>query len=158
MLTRFSNQGIPHLCTKDDSYNGFFIPRGAIVHGNLYAMFKDESTYPDAEQYNPDRWLDPEYPTFQSPLSQYPNLKRFSHFGFGRRICPGLALAERALFIETTMLMWACSVDKKLDAKGKIIPVHWYDYRPGNNTGPQRFDFSLRIRSDGRMSRLREFS
>lgn len=57
-----------------------------------------------------DRWLNPEYPTFQAPLTKFPNLQRNAAFGFGRRICPGLALAERELFIEITMLMWACSV------------------------------------------------
>lgn len=155
MLILVSKTGIPHLSTKDDSYNGFFIPKGAIIHGNQYAMFKDESLYPNAEAFNPDRWLDPKYPTFQLPLSQYPNLKRFLCFGFGRRICPGLAVAERSLFIQTTMLMWACSVEKKLDANGKVIPVPWYDYRPGNNTGPKRFDFSLKVRDEKRIMRLR---
>ncbi|EXJ71096.1 uncharacterized protein A1O5_06089 [Cladophialophora psammophila CBS 110553] len=146
--------GIPHRATKDDTYNGFFIPEGATVHANQYAMFKNEATYPDAEAFNPERWLNPNYPTYQEPLTQYPNLKRFPAFGFGRRICPGLVLAERSLFIEISMLMWLCSVRKKVDEEGQVIPVPWYDYKPGNNTGPNRFDFEVEVRDEQRLQIL----
>lgn len=117
-------------------------------------MFQDEAVYPDSGTYNPDRWLNPKYPTYQEPLSQYPNLKRFASFGFGRRICPGLVSAERSLFIEIATLMWACSVGKKLDAQGNVIPVPWYDFKPGNNTGPKPFDFSLTARDAKRIAML----
>ncbi|KAK6371465.1 hypothetical protein LTS17_008715 [Exophiala oligosperma] len=148
--------GIPHLSTKEGSFDGFFIPKGAIIHANQYAMFKDESIYPDAESYNPERWLDPKYPTFQAPLNQYPNIKRYASFGFGRRICPGFVVAERSLFIETTMLMWACSVTKKHDDDGAVIPVPWYEYKPGVNTGPKRFQFAVKIREEKRAQMLRK--
>lgn len=116
-------------------------------------MYKDESTYPDAEAFNPDRWLNPKFPTCQTPLTEYPNLKRFSSFGFGRRICPGLVSAERSLFIEIAVLMWACSV-VPLEKDDKIIPVPWYDYKPGNNTGPKPFRFDLKVRDRERVRLL----
>jgi cytochrome P450 len=147
--------GIPHVAARDDVYKGFNIPKGAIIHANQFAMVQNPTIYPDPGTYNPDRWLDPKYPTFQAPLTQYPNLKRFTAFGFGRRICPGLVSAERSLFIETTMLMWACSVEKKLDAAGKVIPAHWYDYTAGNNTCPKPFAFELKPRSEKRSGLLR---
>ncbi|KAJ9602887.1 hypothetical protein H2200_012667 [Cladophialophora chaetospira] len=146
--------GIPHLSTAEDNYKGYYIPKGAIIHANQFAMFADESVYPDPETYNPDRWLLPGFPTYQEPLTQFPNLKRFAAFGFGRRICPGLMAAERSLFIEVSMLMWACSVEKKLDSSGNVIPVPWYDYKPGNNTGPKKFDFVLKTRSEKRLALL----
>ena len=142
----------------DDEYNGYFIPKGSIIHANQYAMYADEKMYPDPEAFNPDRWLDPKFPTYQAPLTEYPNLKRFSSFGFGRRICPGLVSAERSLFIEISMLMWACNVVRKLDANGKVIPVPWYDFRPGNNTGPKPFEFDLEVRDEKRLQMLRECS
>lgn len=119
-------------------------------------MFKDESLYPDAESYNPERWLSPKYPTFQAPLSQFPNIRRYTSFGFGRRICPGLIVAERSLFIETAMLMWACRVGKKYDDDGAVIAVPWYDYKPGVNTGPKGFQFVLNVRDKKKAQMLRE--
>lgn len=150
--------GIPHMAKEADSYDGFHIPKGAIIHACQYAMFKDETRYPNAKDFNPDRWLNPNYPTFQSPLTEYPNLKRFAAFGFGRRICPGLVAAERSLFIEISMLMWACSVVKKLDSKGDVIPVSLEDYRAGNNTGPKTFSFNLEVRDPAKLEVLRQRS
>ena len=54
--------------------------------------------------------------------------------------------------------MWACSVVEKLDAEGHIIPVPWYEYKPGNNTAPKRFDFSLEVRDGKRLEMLRQSS
>ena len=31
-----SSEGVPHLSTTDDEYNGFYIPKGAIVFGNAW--------------------------------------------------------------------------------------------------------------------------
>jgi hypothetical protein len=59
-------------------------------------------------------------------------------FGFGRRICPGMNIAERSLNILTARVLWACRLGKK---KGVEIPE--YDYCPGFNTQPNHFDFEL---------------
>ena len=146
------------MASKDDTYNGYFIPKGAIIHGNQFGMFKDPTIYPDPETYNPERWLKPEYPTYQEPLTEFPNLKRFSAFGFGRRICPGLPSAERTLFIEVATLLWACDIIHKLDKDGNVIPVPWYDTRPGNNTGPKHFHFDISVRDPARMHILAQQS
>ena len=33
-----SSEGVPHMSTFDDEYNGFFIPKGAIVIGNSWLI------------------------------------------------------------------------------------------------------------------------
>jgi cytochrome P450 len=67
---------VPHQVTENDKYEGYFIPKGSIVHNTIFAMVRDETVFPDPEIFNPDRWLNPKYPTYQEPLTQYPNLKR----------------------------------------------------------------------------------
>jgi hypothetical protein len=114
-------------------------------------MVRQESEYPDPETFRPDRWLDPKFPTYQEPLTQYPNLKRYSAFGFGRRICPGLESAERSLFIEVASMMWVCSIRKKKDQNGLEIPIPWYDYTTGNNTAPKKFQFDIEPRDQERL-------
>lgn len=32
--------GIPHACSSDDIYKGYFIPKGAIVIGNTWLVWK----------------------------------------------------------------------------------------------------------------------
>jgi len=42
-------------------------------------------------------------------------------FGAGRRICPGLHLAENSLFITISRILWAFDILPGLDADGKEI-------------------------------------
>ena len=48
---------LPNRATQDDVYRGFFIPGGAIVIQNVWAISRDPSIYPDPETFNPDRFL-----------------------------------------------------------------------------------------------------
>jgi Cytochrome P450 len=107
------------------------------------AIHRDPELYPSPESFNPSRWLDPSYPTYKSPLSQFPSLVNYSMFGFGRRICPGMNIAERSLFILTARILWACQMGKKRDSEGIEIEIPEYDYVAGFNTQPNFFEFEL---------------
>ncbi|KAF9241412.1 cytochrome P450 [Melanogaster broomeanus] len=52
-----SPQGVPHAASSSDIYKGFYIPSGAIVYANIWAMSRDEARYPTAEQFIPERFL-----------------------------------------------------------------------------------------------------
>jgi len=64
-------------------------------------------------------------------------------FGFGRRICPGMNIAERSLFILTARLLWACQMGRKRDSQGREIEIPEYDYVAGFNTQPKFFEFEI---------------
>jgi len=49
--------GVPSRVTQDDVYQGHFIPAGATVVQNIWAICRDPSIYPDPETFNPDRFL-----------------------------------------------------------------------------------------------------
>ncbi|CAE6492835.1 unnamed protein product [Rhizoctonia solani] len=63
---------VPHTCTQDDMYKGYYIPKGAIVIGNSWAISNNPAVYPDPDRFDPDRFLDPAVP--DAPA-----------FGYGRR-------------------------------------------------------------------------
>ncbi|KAF7365045.1 O-methylsterigmatocystin oxidoreductase [Mycena venus] len=48
---------IPHATSEDDVYEGCYIPKGTMVLPNIWAMFHDESTYPNPDKFNPERFL-----------------------------------------------------------------------------------------------------
>ena len=48
---------LPNKLTQDDVYRGYFIPAGAMVIQNIWAILRDPTTYPNPEAFNPDRFL-----------------------------------------------------------------------------------------------------
>ncbi|KAK3399156.1 cytochrome P450 [Sordaria brevicollis] len=149
--------GIPHAIEKDDVYEGYFIPAGATIHALEWGITRDEQFYPDAETFNPSRFLLPSYPTYREPLTTYPNLSGFSQFGFGRRTCQGIPIVEQDLFLTMGGMAWAFTITKKRDpATGKEIPVHWNDYTPLLIAKPCRFPFDAIPRGEHKMRKMRE--
>ncbi|KAK5379003.1 hypothetical protein LTR20_010303 [Exophiala xenobiotica] len=149
--------GIPHKTTADDIYEGYFIPKGSMIHPNLWAIHHDPELYPDPYTFNPNRWLDPTFPTYREPLTQYPNMNNYSVFGFGRRLCPGAHIAERSLNIIVARVGWACNISKSVDqVTGRGITPPEYDYVKGMNTEPHEFPFELKSRSPERWKILED--
>ncbi|KAL4803882.1 cytochrome P450 [Aspergillus unguis] len=131
---------VAHQLTQDDDYQGYFFPKGTVFHANQWAIHRDPDLYPDPESFRPERWLDPSFPTYREPLTQFPNMQNYSCFGFGRRICPGQSIAERSLNILTARIAWAATLKSKKD-----LPL--YDYTPGFNVQPNFFEFDVTPRS-----------
>jgi hypothetical protein len=76
------------------------------------AISRDPDLYPDPEAFNPLRWIKPEYPTYQEPLSQYPTIINSTQFGYGRRICTGQAVADEDLLIGIGAIAWLFDIRK----------------------------------------------
>jgi cytochrome P450 len=139
--------GLPHQLTKDDVYklNGesYFLPAGTNVHPVQWSIHREEARYPDPDSFRPERWLEAGWPTYKEPLEQFPNLQNYSSFGFGRRICPGLNIAERSLYIGIAMIAWGCEISQKIGPDGKAIVPPDYDYVSGFNVRFPSFAFMV---------------
>lgn len=88
---------------------------------------RNPQKYPDPETYNPARYLDPSYPTFQAPLTRYPNFREGSSmhsFGWGRRTCLGQNIVDDEMFVFGAALLWAFEVTPKTcPVTGKEVPI-----------------------------------
>lgn len=74
-------------------------------------------------------------------------------YGVGRRICPGIHLAERALFVTLAKIIWAFDISPGRDTKGNLIGPdisHETGYIGGIIVTPQDFHCELRSRSGKR--------
>ncbi|KAF9221215.1 cytochrome P450 [Gyrodon lividus] len=100
--------GFNHRATKDIIWRGQCIPAGATVLGCHWAISRDPVAFPDPERFDPQRWFDRD----GKLLSDV----RFYTYGFGRRICPGLYLANQSLYINLALILWSFRIAQCPDA------------------------------------------
>ncbi|GAB7358401.1 hypothetical protein MBLNU230_g2470t1 [Neophaeotheca triangularis] len=105
--------GIPHQLTKDDVYEGYHIPAGSVMHPLEWSISRDPEVFIDPDTWNPMRWLDEKYPTFQAPLAKFPTITSYSQFGYGRRTCQGMGVTEADLFVGIGSVAWLFSIHKE---------------------------------------------
>lgn len=80
-------------------------------------MLHEPERYPNPLEFSPERFLG------QNPQED----PRTMCFGFGRRICPGLQLADVSVWISCAMSLAVFDITKKLDENGiPIVPVPKY--------------------------------
>jgi Cytochrome P450 len=138
-------------------YQGYHIPARTVIIPNQWAILREQELYPDPESFQPERWLESGYPTYQEPRTIYPNLKRFAAFGYGRRVCPGLEVSEKSLFLQvSSLLYWACNIRRAKDANGEEIEFPWYDYTGVAISTPRKFRFHVEERAEGRLKMMGE--
>ncbi|KAG1862642.1 cytochrome P450 [Suillus subluteus] len=101
--------GFPHRATKDIFWRGYCIPEGATVYGCHWTLSRDPIVFPDPEIFDPQRWLDSE-----GRLKN--NSMKFITYGFGRRVCPGLHLANQSMYITLALLLWSFRIVQRPDA------------------------------------------
>ena len=119
-------------------------------------MTRDPEMFPDGDSFNPGRYLDPAYPTYKEPLTQYPSIAGMSQFGFGRRTCQGVPIVEQDLYLSMGGIAWALDLRKRRDpATGKEVPVDTMDYTPLLIAKPRKFQFEASPRSDQKLAQLR---
>jgi len=69
-----------------------FIPKGAMVVVNLWALQFDDTRFPDPWKYNPARYLGTpalERSAFENMNAADPETRDHWAYGAGRRWCPG---------------------------------------------------------------------
>jgi hypothetical protein len=71
--------------------------------------------FPDPEAFNPLRWMDPKYPTYQEPLTQFPTIINSSQFGYGRRTCQGQTVADEDMLIGIGSIAWMFNISQKVE-------------------------------------------
>jgi cytochrome P450 len=109
--------GLPHMTSREDVYEGYLIPKGSMVLVNEWAISRDESLYPDASRFDPERHL-----TAEGELKDDPLVGHFA-FGHGRRICPGRHFAELSLWAAMVSILSTVRITNATDSEGNDIPV-----------------------------------
>nr|ANC28042.1 cytochrome P450 [Polyporus umbellatus] len=133
--------GVPHRSNSEDEYRGFNIPDGAMIIPNIWWMTQNPEVYPEAERFNPDRFM------HMSAADSQRTDPRHIVFGFGRRICPGQLFADATLWLAAANVIATMDLTPVQDDYGReIIPEA--SFISGFVSHPKDFNCSFRPRTE----------
>ncbi|KAI0906969.1 cytochrome P450 [Ustulina deusta] len=140
--------GIPHATTSDDEYLGYHIPKGAGVMLNVWAIHNDPSRHPEPRRFDPSRWVHDSQTSAEAANNRDPSKRDQFVFGAGRRICQGIHIADRSLFLAISRLLWAFDFKRPVDpSTGKEVVPDMEDLTEGLLVCPNPFNADIKPRS-----------
>lgn len=133
---------MPHATTKDDVYEGMFIPADTTIIMNTWAINHDPDEYENPDSFDPSRFL--KHPlglkstlnatekVLDEPIKDAATSYRFRRrnygFGAGRRVCAGQRMAENTMMMTMAKLVWSFNVVATHGAKQVDTSIHaWND-------------------------------
>lgn len=142
---------VPHSPLKDDVYHNYIIPAGASVVLNVWALNMDPTTWPRPQVFDPLRFKDETRSEYEIATTSDPNFPRHNYvFGAGRRLCQGIHIAERSLFLAIACLLWAFDISTPDPSK-----IDTEDLRGGLAVTPAPFECYIKPRDSQRADVLR---
>ncbi|KAI9491276.1 cytochrome P450 [Zychaea mexicana] len=103
-----------HVLEKDITYKGYLFPKGASVLPTTYSMHKNPKLFPDPDKFIAERFVN-KTQTMQSAASGKIEDRDHFLFGWGRRVCPGIHLAEVQMFNVLTRVFAHCTLKPPVD-------------------------------------------
>ncbi|CAG7923811.1 unnamed protein product [Penicillium olsonii] len=135
--------GTPHVATDDFVYKGQYIPKDTVVVLNTWTMHNDSTRHSNPEKFNPDRYINDPLTSADSANVANPMERDHWMFGAGRRICPGMLVAEREIWLTISRMLWAFDM---YEIPGEPIDLKEYDGLSGRSPVP--FRIGLKPRHD----------
>uniref|UniRef100_A0A1B6KQ89 Cytochrome P450 n=1 Tax=Graphocephala atropunctata TaxID=36148 RepID=A0A1B6KQ89_9HEMI len=82
---------LPHRCTEDTYFNGYFIPKDTTVVASLYSCNMDENVWENPFEFKPERHLEEDGSIKKKDYSL--------QFGLGKHVCSGETFARQNMFL-----------------------------------------------------------
>ena len=148
--------GVPHAVIRDDEYMGYKIPKGAGVLWNVWAIHNDPARHPDPRRFDPQRYYEDGQTAAEAANNADASKRDHFLFGAGRRLCQGMHIAERSLFLAIARLLWAFEFHTGKDADGNVVMPDMDDLTEGMLVQPRPFPARIVPRDGGRERVVRE--
>ncbi|KAF7332959.1 Cytochrome P450 [Mycena venus] len=129
--------GTPHVASHDFTYRDQFIPKDTVVVLNTWTMHHDPSRHTDPDDFSPERYIRDSLTAADSANLADPYQRDHWMFGAGRRICPGMIVAEREIWLTISRMLWAFTMESLPD---EPIDLKEYDGLSGRSPVPFRIN------------------
>ncbi|KAJ6577307.1 cytochrome P450 [Mycena capillaripes] len=136
--------GTPHAATQDSIYEGYYTPKDTMVICNTYSMHFNAIRYPDPFTFNPDRYVQDNLSSAESANLADPYKRDHWMFGVGRRICIGMLLADKKIFLAISRMLWSFNM---AEVPGEPIDLKEYD--GWSRRSPLPFRINITPRHEG---------
>ncbi|KAA1473594.1 cytochrome P450 [Dentipellis sp. KUC8613] len=147
--------GVPHSSTADETVHGYVVPKDSVLIVNLWAIGHDPSAFDDPESFDPERFLKSEFGT--KPGADDYGRRHDLAFGFGRRLCVGMRLAEASLALNIMNLLWAFDFLPAIDpATKQPVKPSLDNYTKGVTLTPLPFTCNIHPRNSERVKLVEE--
>ncbi|KAK4260463.1 hypothetical protein QN277_003569 [Acacia crassicarpa] len=109
---------VPHCPSETTTVGGYTVPKGSRVFINVWAIHRDSTIWDNPLKFDPSRFLgDAKWDFSGNDFDYLP-------FGSGRRICAGIAMAERTFLYSVATLVhsfdWKVPEGQELDMSEKF--------------------------------------
>ena len=148
--------GVPHAVIRDDEYMGYKIPKGAGVMWNVWAIHNDPARHPDPRRFDPQRYFHDSQTAAEAANNADASKRDHFLFGAGRRLCQGMHIAERSLFLAIARLIWGFEFHPGKHADGGVLMPDPNDLTEGMLVQPRPFPARIVPRDEGRVRIVRE--
>lgn len=102
--------------------------------------------YANPEAFDSSRFLGHNLPAADYINVQDPYKRDHFTYGAGRRICPGVHVAEKSLYINIVRTLWGFNIRKAVDASGVVTEPSQAMVR-GFLSVPEEFQVDIKSRS-----------
>ncbi|KAG8709920.1 hypothetical protein FRC08_017891 [Ceratobasidium sp. 394] len=131
--------GLQHCAREDLVVRGYTIKKGTVIEANIWALMRESTTYSNPNTFNPDRFL-----------KQTSDLDpRRLVFGFGRRVCLGLHVANNTAFTMCAAFMSVFQATARYEMMrevGRCGREVWRMFTPYGPFEPKSFDCAIKPR------------
>jgi len=110
------------------------------------AIHRDPNLWSNPDAFDPSRYLKHSASAADYINASDPTTRDHFSYGAGRRVCPGVHVAERSLFINISRVLWGFNLGKKTRKDGSVVEVT-AKMAPGFFSVPERFECDIRPRS-----------
>ncbi|KAK9378457.1 putative cytochrome P450 oxidoreductase [Kockiozyma suomiensis] len=148
--------GFAHRVRQDDTYRDMLIPKDSTVFVGVWALNHDPAHFKNESEYWPER-----YDGFNKLADSYSgsgNYEGRDHYtyGAGRRICPGIHLAERNQWRNIAKILWGFKISLPRDpVSGQEIPIDVNAYKSGLAQSPLPYKVIFTPRSPEHIATMR---
>ncbi|KAI9265520.1 cytochrome P450 [Helicostylum pulchrum] len=102
--------GLAHTSKIDLCVDGYLIPKNATIISSMESMHMNPKVYNQPTVFNPDRYINSQK-TMQSSANGRIEDRDHFNFGWGRRVCPAIYLAETEMFMAFIAIFSTCYVE-----------------------------------------------